>query len=242
MISLQESHIRPNGEWKSAGFRAGGVCGELRRSFFSPLIRMLYILFNCKRRWSVGRLLLKIAVRLESGEMRSATARELMSEFHGVNIGAYSYGECFNPKTGIPSGITIGRYVSIASGARIFTQNHPLDRLSTHPFFYLPTPGTPEKNDLPPGSLLIGNDVWIGCNALITPSCHRIGNGAVIGAGAVVTHDVPDYAIVAGSPAKRIRDRFSATVIARLQNVHWWELTIEEVQSRKHEFERLLRD
>lgn len=173
--------------------------------------------------------------------MHSATVRELMSRYHGVNVGAYSYGDCFDPKI-IPPGVTIGRYVSIAAGVRMFTQNHPLERLSTHPFFYERRPGDPATNNLPPGSLDIGNDVWIGSNALITPGCHHVGNGAVIGAGAVVTRDVPDYAIVAGSPAKRIRNRFPEEVIARLQAARWWDLAIEEVMSRKSELDELLKN
>ena len=213
---------------------------ELTRSRFSPLLMWLYKVLNCGRRWRVARRLLQIALRLERGPMRSATARRMMSEFHGVTIGAYSYGECFDPAL-VPPGIRIGRYVSIARGVRLFVQNHPLDRLSTHPLFYEACPGVAVTNDLPPGSLHIGHDVWIGSNVIVTPGCRRIGNGAVLGAGAIVTKDVPDYAIVAGNPARRIRDRFPPDVIARLQQSRWWELPVEEVLKRRSEFAELLR-
>ncbi|MBS0262443.1 MAG: CatB-related O-acetyltransferase [Planctomycetes bacterium] len=171
--------------------------------------------------------------------MRSATARDFMSKYHGVDVGAYSYGDCFDPAI-IPPGISIGRYVSIARGVRMFTQNHPLDRVSTHPFFYEACPGVSATADLPPGHLEIGHDVWLGCNAIITPGCHRIGNGAVIGAGAVVTRDVPAYAIVAGSPAKTIRDRFTPAQAERLEASEWWNLSEAEVRARMPEFTALL--
>ena len=114
--------------------------------------------------------------------MRSATARRIMYEFHGVPIGAYSYGSCFDPVVFI-NGVTIGRYVSIARGVNIHLQNHPLQRFSTHPLFYHVSDDGTQAVDLPQGALDIGNDVWIGCNAQILPGCRRIGNGAVIGAG-----------------------------------------------------------
>ena len=137
------------------------------------------------------------------------------------------------------SGITIGRYVSFATGVRIFLQNHPLQKLSTHPLFYHGSNDGSQAADLPLGSLDIGNDVWIGCNALILPGCRRIGNGAVIGAGAVVTKDVPDFSVVVGNPAKRIRDRFPAEIVERIQASKWWLMPIEEVQLKMHEFEKM---
>lgn len=209
---------------------------EVRKSRFAGLIHKLYRILNCRRRLTPAELLINLACRLEGGAMRSGTARELMAQYHGTSIGAYSYGDCFSPKV-MPKGVTIGRYVSIAKGVRMFTQNHPLTRLSTHPFFYELAPGNPASTTLEPGYLTIGHDVWIGCNAIITPGCHRIGNGAVIGAGAVVTKDVPDFAIVAGNPAKRIRDRFPAAVIERLNAEQWWLKSFEEIQALKTEFE-----
>lgn len=213
---------------------------ELRTSRLAPLLLWLYRVLNCGRRWRIARVLLQAAQRLERGPMRSATARQMMSQYHGVEIGAYSYGECYDPAL-IPPGVVIGRYVSIARGVRFFVQNHPLDRLSTHPFFYETCPGVAVTNDLPAGRLEIGSDVWIGCNAIVTPGCRRIGHGAVIGAGSIVTKDVSDFAIVAGNPARKIRDRFSPEVIEQLQRNPWWLLSATEVISRKAELNELLR-
>jgi virginiamycin A acetyltransferase len=212
----------------------------LRRSRFAPLLRAVYKLLGCHRRWTIARFMLLLINRLEGGAMFSATSRELMSQYHEVEIGAYSYGDCFDPAT-MPKGTFIGRYVSIARGVRIFLQNHPVDRLSTHPFFYEQGLNGAAIVD-EPTQLVIGHDVWIGCNAIITPGCRRVGNGAVIGAGAVVTKDVPDFAIVAGSPAKRIRDRFPIEVQQRLLANKWWLLTSAEVKARRDELDGLLVD
>ncbi|MFN3193138.1 MAG: glycosyltransferase [Aureliella sp.] len=183
---------------------------------------LLYRLCNGRRRWRLGRILLQLVLRLEGGGMYSATARQIMRESHGVAIGPLSYGHCFDPAV-IPPGVQIGNYVSIAPNARFFVQNHPLDTISTHPVFYEDSPGVAETNCLPPGQLVVGHDVWIGYNAVVTPGCSRIGNGAVIAAGAVVTKDVPDYAVVAGNPAQVLRSRLPEESQAVLQASRWWE-------------------
>jgi carbonic anhydrase/acetyltransferase-like protein (isoleucine patch superfamily) len=72
--------------------------------------------------------------------------------------------------------------------------------------------------------LIIEDDVWISHNVTVTPGCKHIGRGAIIGAGAVVTRDVPAYAVMAGQPAKKIRDRFDAETIAAIEASRWWEL------------------
>jgi acetyltransferase-like isoleucine patch superfamily enzyme len=77
--------------------------------------------------------------------------------------------------------------------------------------------------------LSIGNDVWIGQNAIILPSVARIGDGAVIGAGAVVTKDVEPYSIVVGNPARLLRYRFSQETIVKLQESRWWEKSVGEL-------------
>ena len=82
---------------------------------------------------------------------------------------------------------------------------------------------------------MIGNDVWIGSHSLLLGGI-RIGDGAVIAAGAVVTHDVPDYAVVGGVPAKIIKYRFDRMTIQRLQDSKWWNLSIEEVKKSFTDF------
>ena len=77
--------------------------------------------------------------------------------------------------------------------------------------------------------LCVGNDVWIGHGVTIVSSCEKIGNGAVIGAGSVVTKDVPPYSIVTGVPAKVIKYRFSEEIINALEDSCWWKLQPEEL-------------
>lgn len=211
---------------------------EFCRSRLAPMFLFLYRKLRCQSRWRLGRLLLNILFWFEP-PMRSATARQIMRQFHGVTIGAYSYGSCFDPGTMV-SGISIGRYVSFATGVRIFLQNHPLHKLSTHPLFYESSSAGAQAVDLPPGKLEIGNDVWIGCNALILPGCNRIGDGAVIGAGAVVTKDIPSFSIVGGCPAKLIRTRFPAPVIEQLEASQWWQHPIEEVERKMEDYLKII--
>ena len=82
---------------------------------------------------------------------------------------------------------------------------------------------------MPIGSLEIGHDAWLGQGAIITPGCKRIGTGAVVGAGAIVTKDVPDFAVVGGNPARIIRYRFSADLQELILTSRWWEKSVDEI-------------
>ncbi len=121
----------------------------------------------------------------------------------------------------------VGSYNSIASFVAIGGARHPMDWVGTSSVFYVGRDSIRRKFSnhlaLPPKVTTIGNDVWIG-HAAILISGVNVGNGAVIGAGAVVTKDVPPYAIVAGNPARLIRYRFSESTIAELEKIKWWEL------------------
>jgi acetyltransferase-like isoleucine patch superfamily enzyme len=195
---------------------------ELRRSAISRLTVRAY-------GWqALRRLCLAFCRKYEGGEFYSGTLRDILQKYHGVTAGAYSYGEGLIPEA-FPAGVTIGRYTSIATGVQILLRNHPLDFLSLHPFFFNHQLGWIKQDPVPFGKLEIGHDAWIGSRAIITPSCKRIGIGAVVGAGSVVTKDVPDYAVVAGNPAKLIRNRFDDQTTAAILKSKWWEKPIAEV-------------
>ena len=81
--------------------------------------------------------------------------------------------------------------------------------------------------------------MWIGQNAIILPSCHKIGNGAVIGAGSVVTKDIEPYTINVGNPARAIKKRFSDEVIKKLEETHWWEMELDELKKHIEQLQQI---
>lgn len=110
--------------------------------------------------------------------------------------------------------------------------NHKLSGFSSFPFYIFGNgweKATPQPGDLPyKGDTIIGNDVWIGYKALIMPGV-KIGNGAIISSMAVVTTDVPAYTIVGGNPAKVIKKRFSDEIVAELEQLAWWDWSVEKI-------------
>jgi virginiamycin A acetyltransferase len=174
------------------------------------------------------RALVRLASRLEGGPFRSATARDVLRRRYGVEVGAYSYGACLRPGT-FPRGVTVGRYVSMATEVGVFRRNHPVERLSMHPFFYSARVGPLEHDTIDAEPLEIGHDAWLGHQCVLLPSCRRVGIGAVVGAGAVVTADVPDLAIVTGNPARVLRRRFSDEVCDAVLESRWWERPVEDL-------------
>jgi len=153
------------------------------------------------------------------------------------NIGEYSY-LSHNTEIAGRKNVYIGKYCSIASGVSIGLGNHPYEVLTTHPFCYTDNniqlygnmPVSKENMvKLPPsGKTIIGNDVWVGHNATILGGV-KVGDGAIIAAGAVVTKDVEPYAIVGGVPAKIIKYRFSEEIIKQLLEIKWWDLPYKEI-------------
>jgi len=133
--------------------------------------------------------------------------------------------------------LIIGKYCSIACGAKFLfnSANHSLKSLSTYPFpiFYdvwnLDNRKVTDAWDNK-GDIIIGNDVWIGFEAVILSGV-TIGDGAIIGARALITKDVPPYAIVGGVPAHIIRKRFSDQTIEKLLKIKWWDWSQETIQS-----------
>jgi virginiamycin A acetyltransferase len=167
---------------------------------------------------------LRAITALEGGQFRSASLRRVLAKFHGVEVGAHSYGSLLTPGM-CDKHTTIGRYVSVGPGVRRFGAAHPLQDATLHPYWYNPQLGmVPASKDVTRSSLVIESEVWIGANALVLPNCHRIGFGAVIGAGSVVTRDVDDFAVVVGNPARQVSVRLTPELRENLVASRPWEL------------------
>lgn len=165
--------------------------------------------------------------------------------------GKYSYGPLCNHRF-VES---VGAFCSFATGTDV-VENHPTDYISTHPFLYADSERNPalwyrydEYKDAvwyfagvePKGvarklsKIKIGNDVWLGRNVIITNGAN-IGNGVIAGVGAIITKDVPDYAIVVGAPARIIRYRYTEEQIEKLNAIAWWAWSDQEIRDRFDDF------
>lgn len=133
--------------------------------------------------------------------------------------------------------LIIGKFCSIACKAKFLmtSGNHTMKSLSTYtfPIFYeewgLDVSYITDAWDNK-GDIVIGNDVWIGYDAIIMSGV-KIGDGAIIGTRAIVTNDVPPYTIVGGIPAKVIKKRFSDDIILKLLKIKWWNWPDEKIQA-----------
>jgi len=128
--------------------------------------------------------------------------------------------------------LIIGKFCSIAADVRFIMNggSHPTSWLTTYPF---PIFGAGWEEAMPSawptkGDTVVGHDVWFGYASLVMPGV-QIGNGAIIATAAVVTKDVPPYAVVGGNPATVIRMRFDALDITRLEAVRWWDWDAEKI-------------
>ena len=140
---------------------------------------------------------------------------------------------------------TVGKFCSIAAMTRINPGNHPMHRATQAHFTYRASAYFAGEADdaeffawRKSHRVHIGHDVWIGHGAIVLPG-RRIGMGAVIAGGAVVTKDVPDYTIVAGNPARPIRRRFSEEIAGRLVRLTWWDWDHERLRMALPDFRKL---
>ncbi|MFE4461714.1 CatB-related O-acetyltransferase [Nocardia tengchongensis] len=132
-----------------------------------------------------------------------------------------------------PEKLIIGKYCAIASNTRFIMAgaNHPTAGVSTFPFTIFGGAWAEQTMDIitsipSKGDTVVGNDVWFGYNSLIMPGV-RIGDGAIIATGAVVTADVPPYTIVGGNPAQVVKQRFSDAEVGQLLRAAWWNWPVE---------------
>lgn len=139
-----------------------------------------------------------------------------------------------------PERLTIGRFVQIAHGSRFVTgsANHDMRGFSTYPFGnFMLTPETSQAEvegllaDFGgKGDTVVGNDVWFGMESVVLPGV-TVGDGAIVGARAVVTRDVAPYTVVAGNPARPVRRRFPEAVIRELLEIRWWDWPSDRIEA-----------
>ena len=135
--------------------------------------------------------------------------------------------------------LVIGKFCALARGVKFIMNgaNHKLTGFSTYPFGIFGQgweAAVPAPADLPSrGDTVVGNDVWIGYDALVLPGV-KIGNGAIVAARAVVVKDVPAYAVVGGNPAQVLKSRFPPETVAALERIAWWNWPDEKVTRHLH--------
>ncbi len=172
---------------------------------------------------------ISVSAGLQDAKVHKKSAICSGARFYRSEIGKYSY---IGNKTFVTN-TKIGAFTSIAGDCYIGGTSHPLDWVSTSSVFHK-WPNIFNKNfsnfefDIFVDTT-IGNDVWIGQGCKIKAGV-TIGDGAVIGMGSIVTHDVEPYAIYAGNPARKIRDRFDSETVKAISESKWWELDDKEIE------------
>ena len=145
---------------------------------------------------------------------------------YSVSIGNYSYGNLNVLSSTKTAKLYLGHFCSIAENVTfILNADHPLNNLTTYPMKakFLDIPEATSKGDI-----IVGDDVWFGYGSIILSGV-TIGRGAVVGAGAVVTKDIPPYAIVGGNPARVVKYRFPDNVIKELMKIDFSNITKNEI-------------
>lgn len=227
-------------------------------SFLENINTEEYVLLLASMNWDIYTELKETAekyfpsdriVELESMKFAGKESRKKVE----TKCGKYSYG----PLCKHPFVESIGAFCSFAAGTDV-VENHAMNYISTHPFVYYSGsnlfdgwdrlsydaygdqdwyfPGVkPHAKYLKMRRARIGNDVWLGKNVIITNGAY-VGNGVIAAAGAVITKDVPDYAVVAGVPARIIKYRYAPEQIEALNKIAWWDWSDDEIRDRFDDF------
>jgi virginiamycin A acetyltransferase len=145
---------------------------------------------------------------------------------YGTGIG---WGFCARGK----GELNIGKFCAIGENVRVITSNHDMNRLALSYRLQIKIVG--RSFDGPKKGVIIGHDVWIGDQVIILPGV-SIGNGAIIGAGSVLTKSVEPYSVVVGNPARMIRKRFSEATAEIVEDLAWWDWPEEKMLKLKHLF------
>ena len=174
--------------------------------------------------WQHGLFLPHGKFSLQNSLTFEPPVRLLSCHLDNVKIGAYSY---VAVRSALEN-VAIGRFCSIADEVRIGLGSHPMGWVSSNPFPYFPlvpglhVGGGAFSYDWQAEPTELGHDVWIGARVMV-PGGVKIGTGAVVAAGSIVTKDVPAYAVVAGNPARIVKQRFADELAADLLASAWWQ-------------------
>jgi len=167
--------------------------------------------------------------RVDESELEEAVRIDRNNHLYRCRVGRFSY----TGMSTVAMVADIGRFCSISWGVSIGGADHDYRRVAQHSFLYNDRDGLrpiPEPAyDRFAERLAIGHDVWIAANAVVCRGV-TVGDGAVVGANAVVTRDVPPYAVVAGAPARVIRHRFKPEIVDMLQQLRWWNWPDEDIR------------
>ena len=182
------------------------------------------------------------SLAMKNGE-GSATKNGNIPAYIMASLGNMSYmaGTDFHYNLPQKAHVLIGNYCQIAHDTVIeIGQNHIFSGVSPYPFDQVLGEENTFAHRAPVNKqqLVIGHDVWIGSGVRIIKAV-KIGNGAIIGSGSVVTKDVPPYAIVGGNPAKIIRYRFSPEIIKALDKIKWWYWPLAKVKANRQYMENV---
>lgn len=181
----------------------------------------------------------------DGSEHRGTVHLSEVIDHANFHVGAFTYASDFDPPKdmavhlapylfeGHPGHLHIGRYCQIAHGVRFITSaaNHAMDGITTYPFQIF-DPEEIGKLVVDQRDTRVGHDVWLGYGALVLPGAD-IGNGVIVGAGAVVRGKIPDYAVVTGNPGAVQQMRFSADEIETLSRLAWWNWPDEKVAAAR---------
>lgn len=164
-------------------------------------------------------------------------AIEYSTQLSNCQIGRFT---CIGPRSHYMN-CSIGSFCSFGPEILAGLGKHPVDFISTFPAFYSPRHSTSlisfvdEQKFVEIRDIIIGNDVWIGARVILLDGI-KIGDGAIIAAGAIVTNDVPSYAVVGGVPAKVLKMRFTEDQINKLLSIKWWNKDISWLKENAKNF------
>ena len=166
---------------------------------------------------------------------KNSTSIFINGDLNKVEVGKYTYGRlnvfCYGNES---EKLQIGSFCSIAGTSKfILGGGHDLSTFLTYP---VKPKILHEGTALCKGTIIVEDDVWIGESAIIMAGVH-IGRGAVIGAGSVVTKDVPPYAVSVGTPAKVIKYRFDNETVKKLMRIDFDKISIDEIKNNISLFE-----